>query len=263
MARKIGLALGGGGARGLAHLGVYQRLTEMGIPVHCVAGTSIGAIAGALIAAGTVDRALAWCAEPDWKKFPKLMFETRLTAKAITTGRQVERLLADLIVAKRFDDLKIPFATDLNSGEKVVLREGDLLSAVRASMSIPGVFLPVERDGRVLVDGQLVDPVPVSVCRAMGAEVVIAVDINPPNPPGSAKPLSKLNLIDILAGTLTVLNCELTRRELAEAAPDMLIRPAVGGVMALDFRRAARLVEIGRQAVEDASVRPELEKWVS
>jgi len=253
MARKIGLALGGGGARGLAHLGVYQRLTEMGLPVHCVAGTSIGAIAGALIAAGTVERALAWCAEPDWKKFPKLMFETRLTAKAITTGRQVERLLADLIVAKRFDELKVPFAavaTDLNSGEKVVLREGDLLSAVRASMSIPGVFLPVERDGRVLVDGQLVDPVPVSVCRAMGADVVIAVDINPPNLPENAKPLSKLNLIDILAGTLTVLNCELTRRELAEAPPDVLIRPAVGGVMSLDFRRAERLVEIGRQAVD-------------
>ena len=263
MARKIGLALGGGGARGLAHLGVHQRLTELGIPIHCVAGTSIGAIAGALIAAGTVDRALAWCAEPDWKKFPKLMFETRLTAKAISSGRQIERLLADLIEAKRFDDLKMPFAsvaTDLNTGERVVLGEGDLLSAVRASMSIPGVFLPVERDGRVLVDGQLVDPIPVSACRALGAEVVIAVDINPPNPPENAKPLSKFNIIDILAGTLTVLNCELTRRVLAEDAPDVLIRPAVGDVMALDFRRAGRLVEIGRQAVEEASVRQELRK---
>jgi predicted acylesterase/phospholipase RssA len=96
----------------------------------------------------------------------------------------------------------------------------------------------------------------------MGAEVVIAVDINPPNPPENAKPLSRLNLIDILAGTLTVLNCELTRRELAEAAPDILIRPAVGGVMALDFRRADRLVEIGRQAVEDASVRQRLRKFM-
>ena len=177
----------------------------------------------------------------------------------------MERLLADLIVAKRFDELKVPFAavaTDLNSGEKDVLREGDLLSAVRASMSIPGVFLPVERDGRVLVDGQLVDPVPVSVGRAMGADVVIAVDINPPNLPENAKPLSKLNLIDIMAGTLTVLNCELTRRELAEAPPDVLIRPAVSGVMALDFRRAERLVEIGRQAVEDVSVRKRLGDWV-
>ena len=251
---KIGLALGGGGARGVAHLGVYQRLAERGVKIYCVSGTSIGAIAGAFISAGTVDRALAWCAEPDWKKFPKLVFETRLTAKAITTGRQVERLLAELIVAKDFAELNMPFAavaTDLNTGEEVVMREGDLLSAVRASMSIPGVFLPVERGGRVLVDGQLVAPVPVAVCREMGADAVIAVDINPPTSPKDAKPLAKFNLIDIMAGTLTVLNCELTRRSFAEDPPDVLIRPDVGGVMALDFRRAERLVEIGRQAVDD------------
>ena len=257
MSRKIGLALGGGGARGLAHLGVYQRLVELGVPIHCVSGTSIGAIAGAFIGARTVDRALAWCAEPDWKKFPKLMFETRLTAKALTTGRRVEKVLADLIVAKRFDDLKIPFAavaTDLNTGERVVMRAGDLLSAVRASMSIPGVFLPVEREGRVLVDGQLVDPVPVAACREMGADAVIAVDINPPNAPESAKPLAKLNIVDILTGTLTILNCELTRRAFGEDPPDMLIRPAVGDVLALDFRRATRLIEIGRQAVDAAGL---------
>lgn len=253
MGRKIGLALGGGGARGLAHLGVYQRLVELGVDIHCVSGTSIGAIVGALIAAGTVDRALAWCREPDWKKFPKLMFETRLTSKALTTGRQVERLLADLIVAKDFSELKMPFAavaTDFNSGERVVMREGTLLSAVRASMSIPGVFLPVERDGRVLIDGQLVDPVPVAACRAMGADTVIAVDINPPNAPESARSLAHLNIIDIIFGTLTLLNCELTRRVLAENAPDLLIRPAVSGVLALDFRHADRIVEIGRQAVD-------------
>ena len=251
---KIGLALGGGGARGIAHLGVYQRLTELGVSFHCVSGTSIGAIAGALIAAGNVNKALAWCAEPDWKKFPKLMFETRLTAKAITTGRQVEKLLAELIVARDFAELKIPFAavaTDLNTGEGVVMRNGDLLSAVRASMSIPGVFLPVERDGRVLVDGQLVSPVPVAECSAMGADAVIAVDINPPTPPNAAKPLAKFNLIDIMTSTLTVLNCELTRRAFADNPPAALIRPDVGGVLALDFRRAERLVEIGRRAVDD------------
>ena len=255
MGRKIGLALGGGGARGFAHLGVYQRLTEMGVQLHCVAGTSIGAIAGAFIAAGTVENALAWCAEPDWKKFPKLMFETRLTAKALTTGRRIERLLSDLIEAKDFSALKLPFAavaTDLNTGEKVVMRDGDLLSAVRASMSIPGVFLPVEREGRVLIDGQLVDPVPVAVCRAMGAEAVIAVDINPPNPPTDAKPLAALSLVDILMGSVTILNCELTRRTFAADPPDVLIRPAVGKVLALDFRHAMRLIEIGRQAVDAA-----------
>ena len=133
----------------------------------------------------------------------------------------------------------------------MVMREGGLISAVRASMSIPGVFRPVERGGHVLVDGQLVNPVPVAVCREMGADVVIAVDINPPNAPENAKTLAKLNIIDILINTVTILNCELTRRVLAEHAPDVLIRPAVGGVLALDFRRAERLIAIGRQAVDE------------
>ncbi len=252
--KKIGLALGGGGARGLAHIGVYRRLVELGVPLHCIAGTSIGAIVGSIIASGSVGKALEWCAMPDWKKFPGLMLETRLTAKAISSGKRIERLLADMIGVSRFEGLGIPLgvvATDLNTGDAVVMREGDLISAVRASMSIPGVFLPVERNGRVLVDGQIVNPVPVDVCRAMGADAVIAVDINPPNPAPAARPLERLNIIDIITNTVTILNCELTRRVLAENVPDVLIRPAVGGVMTLDFRRAERLVEIGRQAVDE------------
>ena len=253
--KRIGLALGGGGARGLAHIGVYQRLVELGVPLHCVAGTSIGAIVGAFIASGNVGKALEWCAMPDWKKFPGLMLETRLTAKAISSGKRIEKLLADMIGVSLFEGLCIPLgvvSTDLNTGEAVVMREGDLISAVRASMSIPGVFLPVEREGRVLVDGQLVNPVPVDVCRAMGADAVIAVDINPPNPASAARPLERFNLIEIIASTVTILNCELTRRVLAENVPDVLIRPAVGGVMALNFRHAERLVEIGRQAVDES-----------
>lgn len=257
---KVGLALGGGGARGIAHLGVWQRLCELGVDVHCVAGTSIGAIAGAIIAAGRVDAALEWCAEPDWKKIPKLIFESKLSTKGLTTGRQVEKLLGELIAVGDFAALGMPFAavaTDLRSGEPVVMRDGDLLSAVRASMSIPGVFRPVEREGRVLIDGQLVDPVPVAACRALGADVVVAVDINPP--PGTdaaAKAFEDMNMIDVLVGTLTIFNCEMTRRTLVESRPDVVIRPNVGDVLALDFRNAARLVEIGRAAVgDDAAMR--------
>ena len=251
---KIGLALGGGGARGIAHLGVWQRLTELDIPVRCIAGTSIGAIAGAIIAAGRVDEALRWCAEPDWKKFPKLIFDTKLSTKGLTSGSQVEKLLAELVVAEDFSELAMPFAavaTDLRSGEAVVMRDGDLISAVRASMSIPGVFRPVERDGRVLIDGQLVNPVPVDACRAMGADVVVAVDINPPDVEADAKPFDDLNIVDVLVGTLTIFNCEMTRRTLVESRPDVVIRPDVGRVLALDFRNAARLVEIGRAAVDE------------
>ena len=141
-------------------------------------------------------------------------------------------------------------ATDLHTGDKVVMRDGDLLSAVRASMSIPGVFPPVERDGRVLVDGQLADPVPVSVCRSMGADAVIAVDINPPNSTSAKKPYAKYNMVDVLTSTFDVLNGRLTRRVLAEDPPETLIQPDVGGVLALDFRNAERLVAIGRQAVD-------------
>lgn len=257
--RKIGLALGGGGARGIAHLGVYQRLAELGVGVHCVAGTSIGAIVGAIVASGNLDKALEWCRMPDWKKLPKLMFETSLTAKALTPGKRVESLLEELVAARDFSGLAIPFAAvaaDLHTGERVVMDSGDLLSAVRASMSIPGVFPPVERDGRVLVDGQFVDPVPVSLCRAMGAESVIAVDINPPNDPSGMKPYSKFNVVDVLTSTFNILNRKITDRVLSEDRPEVLIRPKVGGVLALDFRRADRLVEIGRQAVDDADMSP-------
>ncbi len=254
---KIGLALGGGGARGIAHLGVWQRLQELGIPIRCIAGTSIGAIAGAIIAAGRVDAALAWCAEPDWKKLPKLVFGNQLSTKALMRGRRIEELLGELIGARDFGSLALPFAavaTDFHTGEAVVMREGDVLSAVRASMSIPGVFRPVERDGHVLIDGQLVEPVPVAACRAMGAEKVIAVDINPPNSTVTGKPWAKATIVDVLVGTLSIFNREMTRRAFAENRPDALIRPSVGDVWTLDFRNAERLVAIGREAVGEELV---------
>lgn len=250
--KKIGLALGGGGARGVAHLGVWLRLKELGVPIHCVAGTSIGSIAGALIAADRVDAALDWCNEPDWKKIPPLMLETKLSTKAISSGARIEKLLAELIGKKDFSELAMPFAavaTDLNTSEAVVMRSGDLISAVRASMSIPGVFRPVEREGRVLVDGQLVSPVPVSACRQMGADVVIAVDINPPTGLGGAKPFESLNIVDVLMGTLMIFNSEMTRRSFEEDKPELVIRPDVGDIMALDFRDASRVIDIGRRSV--------------
>lgn len=253
MKDRIGLALGGGGARGLAHLGVWLKFRELGVPVQCIAGTSIGAIAGAIIAADRVDEALRWCAEPDWKKLPRLMLETQFTAKAITKGRRVEELLAELIGVETFDGLSMPYAavaTDLNTGEEVVMRDGDLLSAVRASMSIPGVFRPVERQGRILIDGQLVDPIPVAACRTMGADKVIAVDINPPGNAAEAKPFARMNIVDVLIGTITIFNCEITRHVLATDRPELVIRPRVGSIRALDFRNASRIVEIGREAVD-------------
>lgn len=251
---RVGIALGGGGARGLAHLGVVQGLKERGIPIHCAAGTSIGAIMGAIVAADSLDGAFRWCADPDWKKLPKIFFDPHLTNKALIRGDRIGELLAELIPARTFGELSVPFAavaTDLHTGERVVMREGDLLSAVRASMSVPGVFRPIERDGRILIDGGLVDPVPVAACRELGAETVIAVDINPPAVSGDPKPFAKMNMVDVLLDTFRIFNCEMTRRVLVENAPDVLIRPAVGDVKLLDFRHAERLVALGRRAVDE------------
>jgi len=252
--KKIGLALGGGGARGFAHLGAIARLAEIGFPVHCVAGTSIGAIVGGIFAAGTIDRAFAWCREPDWKKLPSLFFETHLTRKALIKGDKIEQILRDLIPVARFRDMPMPFAavaTDFYTGERVVMRDGDVVSAVRASMSIPGVFRPVEREGRVLVDGGLVDPLPIAACREQGADAVVAIDINPPSVASSRKPFAKVNIFDVILGSFRIFNREMTRVAIASgSAPDVLLAPGVGDVLALDFRHGERIMELGRQAVD-------------
>ena len=251
---KIGFALGGGGARGFAHLGAVARLAELGIHPYCVSGTSIGAIVGGICAAGAIDRAFEWCRMPDWKKLPRLILDAHFTGKALIKGDRIEKQLRELIPARTFTDLSMPFAavaTDLNTGERVLMRDGDLISAIRASMSIPGVFSPVEREGRILVDGGLVDPLPVAACRELGADFVIAIDINPPDDTSVRKPFSKLNIFDVIIGTLRIFNCEMTRHALAAGGtPDILLRPAVGGVMALDFRNADRIIELGRRAVD-------------
>lgn len=251
---KLGLALGGGGARGLAHLGVLQRLQEHRIHIDCVAGTSIGAIVAGVMGTDNLARALAWCGESDWLKLPSLVASPHFTRKALVRGDRIERLLAEFIPARDFTELRLPcacVATDLRTGEKVVMRSGDLPSAVRASMSIPGVFRPVEREGRILVDGGLVDPLPVDVCRELGADRVIAVDIAPRGATSSAKPFRDMNVFDVLMDTYRLLDMDMTRRTLRESPADILVHPQVDDVMMLDFRNAERVVEAGRRALDE------------
>ena len=250
---RVGLALGGGGARGLAHLGVIRRLQELNIPIHCVAGTSIGAIMAGVMAAGNVDKALAWCAEPDWKKLPRLFIDGHFTNKALISGNQIERLLAEFVPVRDFTGFNLPcamVATDLRSGEEVVMRTGDVLSAVRASMAIPGVFRPVAREGRVLVDGGLVNPLPVRACRDMGADRVIAVDITPWRATEAEKSYDDMNIFDVLVNAFRISNGEMTRRVLADAPADVLLHPPVDDIRILDFRNASKVVEAGRQALD-------------
>ena len=179
--RRVGLALGSGGARGWAHLGVLQALREKNLQVECVAGTSMGAVVGAFLSAGRA-AALRELAETlDWRRLRQFFWEVSLSRSGLTDGRKLLEETRKLIGVREFRELELPFravATDLNSGGEVVLSSGNLLEALRASLSIPGVFSPVWVGKRLLVDGGLVNPVPVNVARAMGAQVVIAVDVS-------------------------------------------------------------------------------------
>ena len=177
---RTGLALGSGSARGLAHIGVIRALNEAGIDVHYVAGSSMGAVIGAVYASGMLDPLEQVYLDFDWKKITAL-FDVILPKSGLIDGKKVSNFVRQYISVERIEALPIPFratATDINSGEEIIIDSGDVIEAVRASISVPGIFTPVKWDGRFLVDGGLVNPVPVSVVRAMGAEQVIAVDLN-------------------------------------------------------------------------------------
>ncbi len=177
---RIGLALGSGSARGWAHFGVIQALDELGVPVHCVAGTSIGALVGAVFASGATASVVDLIPKLDWKRIASF-FDVVFPRSGLIDGKRLSGFIHRHVRETHIEDLPIPFravATDLATGQEVVLGEGDILEAVRASMSFPGILTPVRYGGSILVDGGMVNPVPVSVLRDMGAEFVIAVDLN-------------------------------------------------------------------------------------
>lgn len=179
-AKKVGLALGSGAARGGAHLGVLKALDEAGIRVEYVAGTSIGALVGAAYTAGAIDQLEHYTRNLDWPNMARFL-DVALPFSGLIDGRKVTRFLEELVGKQSFDGLSPTLsvvACDLNGGREVVFRDGDLVEAVRASISIPGIFRPVIKDGGILVDGGLVNPVPVSAVREMGADIVIAVDLS-------------------------------------------------------------------------------------
>jgi NTE family protein len=179
---KVGLALGGGYARGLAHIGVLEVLEREGIPVDLIAGTSMGALVGALYArekdAGLIKKQAS---QLDWIGVASLV-DLALPKSGFIAGKRVTNMLRRFIGDRRFEELNIPLscvAADIITGDEVVLGEGSVLEAVRASISIPIIFTVVKNRGRFLVDGGLVDPVPVRVAKRMGADFIIAVDVTP------------------------------------------------------------------------------------
>ena len=178
--RKIGLALGSGSARGWSHIGVIRGLQEEGIDIDIVCGTSIGSIVGAALAAGALDQLDEWVRELAWSDILGFM-DVTLPRSGLIEGDRITKFFRKNLSDPNIEDLPLPFAavaTDMSSGREVWLREGSLMEAIRASISMPGIFTPFKQGERWLVDGGLVNPVPVSLCRAMGADVVIAVNLN-------------------------------------------------------------------------------------
>ena len=208
---RIGVALGSGGARGWAHVGVLRRLQELNVPIACVACTSIGAIMGAAFAANRLDVLENLTYQLDWRRVAQLLFEVSFPRTGLLTGKRIQQLLQDVIGVQNIEDLNIPFAAvaaNLQTGKEVVFTRGNVVDAIRASISIPGIFVPALYEGQHLVDGGTTNPVPIDVVEALGAEVVIAVDVNLHSGHGSAtahKPLAPVNaaaahhVADILA----------------------------------------------------------------
>ena len=225
---RIGLALGGGAARGFAHVGVIKTLEAQGIVPDIVVGTSAGAMVGALYAAGNDGFAL--------QKLAHTLDETKISDwsvpdRGVLKGDALQKFINDAVGQRPLEGLKKPFgvvATDLGSGEGILFRTGNTGQAVRASATVPGVFRPVPINGREYVDGGLSSLIPVRYARQMGADVVIAVDI-------SARPGNQpvRGTFDILLQTFTIMGRNLARHELKDA--DVVIRPQVGNVGATDF----------------------------
>lgn len=300
---RIGLALGSGGARGSAHTGVLKVLEAEGIPVSIIAGSSIGALIGAAHAAGIpVDEVeQEWMSTGARRVFRS--FAPTLPRAGLSSGNELKKMLVGLLGDLRIEDLSYPYAAvacDIDTGDAVVLSEGSLVDAVRASTAIPGIFHPVRKNERLLVDGGLVNPVPVDVCRDLGADFVIAVDVTPRPIPtacqtqsvwdrlgehikdGLSQPhwipssLSEFladvfrerpaserplpGIYSILNQSMAILLQEVVRLQLALSPPDILIRPELSLSM-MSYLRAEDGIEQGVRAAE--AVLPELRQKLS
>ena len=178
---RVGLALGSGGARGWAHVGVLQALHELGIAPAAVAGTSMGALVGGVYAAGGLEGLTALAGRIDWLDIIYHFWDPSFRLSGLIDGGKVSSLIHRFVGTRRIEELAVPFAavaTDLYTGREVRLDRGDLIEAIRASISVPALFTPVEREGQLLVDGGLVNPVPCNVAADLGGRFIVAVELN-------------------------------------------------------------------------------------
>lgn len=288
---KIGLALGAGAARGWAHIGIIRALEELGIKIDVVAGCSIGAYVGAAYASGKLDELEEWAFTlTEWQVFGLLGIGFR--RGGLASGQKVFEKHKNEFCAATFEEMNIPFtavATDLYSGKEVVFNKGKIKDTIQASCAIPALFAPIEYEGRWLVDGAIVNPVPVNQCRQLGADFVIAVNLSAdfrpqliehfekehennqkktdeflsnasggfmkqwfsPDPKPNKKQAP--GIMSVMSSSLEILQARVTRSRLAGDPPDLLIEPQLRDVGLLEFHRAQELANHGREAVERLS----------
>lgn len=298
----IGLALGSGAARGWAHIGVLRVLERAGISPQIISGTSIGAFVGAAYAADQLEPLHQWVNTLDWQAVINLI-DLKMGGGLIEGSKLTE------FFGKKFNDQGIEHlakkfgcvATDLSNGSEVWLQKGKVIDAVRASIALPGLFTPLLKDGRLLVDGGLVNPIPVSLCRKMGAEIVIAIDLNwnlvgrrnriagDGEAEHTAGPVSATNqttsktsfasdvvdailakfrpsswnptalnngsdmpsMLDVLTTSLNIMQLQISEGRLSHEPADIMIRPDLADIAAMDFHRGAHAILAGERAAED------------
>ena len=276
---KLGVVLGAGSARGWSHIGVLTALAEAGVEPDIVCGCSIGAFVGAAYVNGDLPKLESWVTSLDWKGVLGL-FDVSLKGGLIK-GEKLMEFFTRYFVDHDFGALPKPFAcvaTDLDTGREIWLREGSVAAAVRASIALPGLFTPQPHGGRLLVDGSLVNPVPVSLCRALGADIVIAVDLGSdraghlrrrsgPAPADGWRQrlLQRLgkggaeaeaeetllpSLVDVLMASVHIMQVRIARSRLAGEPAETVLEPRLAQIGQMDFHRGAEAIAEGRAAVE-------------
>ena len=281
---SIVLALGGGGARGLAQIGVIEVLLARGMEIEAVAGTSCGALVGGAFAAGKLDELRDWMMRTSRNEMLRLL-DPGLGRPAMFTGERLVRTLREVVGSPRIEDLPIDFtavAVDLLRQREVWLRRGDLWDALRASFAIPGIFTPLNIGGMELVDGGLLAPLPITATRLAGAHRVVAVDIHGSTPQRrdepvrvvdakadepavgllgrwmdrfgeeAATPTHRFGLMEVMSRALDTMQERIARVQLALEPPELLIRIPRDACQFYEFWRASELIDIGRREAEKA-----------
>lgn len=254
---RIGFALGSGSARGWSHIGAIDVLTEAGVVPDVICGSSIGSLVGAICADGSLDQLRAWVSDLTWPRVVGF-FDLSLSG-GLLKGHRLMDFFREKFLDKRIEELRIPFAavaTELETGREVWLRDGPVTAALRASIATPGLFTPCERDGRLLVDGGLVNPVPVSLCRAMGADIVIAIDLSQ-DLALSARSRARVEhqvpgLVSVVVSCLNIMQVKIARSRLAGEPADVVIAPRLSHLGLLDYHRAREAIAEGRAAAQFA-----------